>query len=293
MTSARMSAPGDAPPVAVPVRSPGPRRAPDGRRDARIAALAAAEARRRRLQRLLPWLVGAAALLIWEAACAAFAIPLFILPPPSAVAASIVKWWSPLLANAAQTLTTTLAGFAVAIVVGLGMGVLIGSSRLLYHGLYPLIIGFESVPKVAVVPLLVIWFGIGTIPAIITSFLMAFFPIMVNVSAGIATMEPELRDVLRSLGARPRDIILKVGLPRSMPYFFASLKVAITVSFVGSIISETIGANTGIGHLIMLASSRFDVALVFAGLLATATMGIAMYGVAGAVERRMTRWATP
>ncbi len=230
-------------------------------------------------------------LLAWEAACAAFAIPVFILPPPSAVAASIVKWWHPLLGNAGQTLGTTLAGFAVAVVVGMGLGVLIGSSRLLYSGLYPLIIGFESVPKVAVVPLLVIWFGIGTVPAIITSFLMAFFPIMVNVSAGIAAVEPELRDVLRSLGARPWDIVLKVGIPRSLPYFFASLKVAITVAFVGSIVSETVGANTGIGHLIMLASSRFDVPLVFAGLLATAAMGVAMYSLARVVEVRMTGWA--
>lgn len=240
---------------------------------------------------MLPWIVAAVAMLAWEAACAAFAIPVFILPPPSAVAASIVKWWHPLLANAGQTLATTLAGFAVAVVVGMGLGVLIGSSRLLYAGLYPLIIGFESVPKVAVVPLLVIWFGIGTVPAIITSFLMAFFPIMVNVSAGIAAVEPELRDVLRALGARPYDIVLKVGIPRSLPYFFASLKVAITVAFVGSIVSETVGANTGIGHLIMLASSRFDVPLVFAGLLATAAMGVGMYSLARVVEARTTGWA--
>lgn len=286
MTSARISAlpaathePGQA--------QPGPARE---RRLAGFQARAAAAARRRRLQRALPWLVGAGALLIWEAACAVFAIPVFILPPPTAVAASIVKWWHPLLDSTAQTLATTLAGFAIAVVVGMVMGVLIGSSRLLYHGLYPLIIAFESIPKVAVVPLLVIWFGIGSVPAILTSFLMAFFPIMVNVSAGIATVEPELRDVLRSLGARPLDIVLKVGIPRSLPYFFASLKVAITVSFVGSIVSETIGANSGVGHLIMLASSRFDVPLVFAGLMATAVMGVAMYSLATVVEGRMTGW---
>lgn len=282
MTSARISAP---PAAHEPVPA-------QERRLSGLPARAAAAARRKRLQRALPWLVGAAALLIWEASCAAFSIPVFILPPPTAVAASVVKWWRPLLDNTAQTLATTLAGFAVAVVVGMVMGVLIGSSRLLYHGLYPLIIAFESIPKVAVVPLLVIWFGIGSVPAILTSFLMAFFPIMVNVSAGIATVEPELRDVLRSLGARPLDIVLKVGIPRSLPYFFASLKVAITVSFVGSIVSETIGANSGVGHLIMLASSRFDVPLVFAGLMATAVMGVTMYSLATAVESRMTGWTT-
>ena len=283
MTSASISAP--------PAARPAEGRPSDARRKA-LAARTAAVARERRLQRALPWLVGGAILLLWEAACAAFTIPVFILPPPTAVAASIVKWWGPLLDNAAQTLFTTVVGFAIAVVVGMVLGVLIGSSRLLYHGLYPLIIAFESVPKVAIVPLLVIWFGIGSVPAILTAFLIAFFPIMVNVSAGIATVEPELRDVLRSLGARPLDIVLKVGIPRSLPYFFASLKVAITVSFVGSIVSETIGANSGVGHLIMLASSRFDVPLVFAGLMATAVMGVTMYSLATAVEGRMTGWTT-
>jgi NitT/TauT family transport system permease protein len=187
---------------------------------------------------------------------------------------------------------TTLIGFGFAIVFGLLLGVAIGSSTMLYHGLYPLLIGFNSVPKVAVVPILVIWFGIGTVPAVITAFLISFFPIVVNVATGIATVEPELRDVLRALGARPSDIIRKVGLPRAMPYFFASLKIAITVAFVGSIIAETVAANKGIGHLMILASSRFDVPLVFAGLLVTAVMGVLMYVVAVAIEERTTGWAT-
>jgi len=143
-----------------------------------------------------------------------------------------------------------------------------------------------------VVPVLVIWFGIGTVPAIISAFLISFFPILVNVATGIATVEPELQDVLRALGAKRTDIIRKVGLPRSMPYFFASLKIAITVAFVGSIIAETVAANKGIGHMMIAASSRFDVLLVFAGLMITAFMGIAMYVIANAIERRMTGWAT-
>jgi NitT/TauT family transport system permease protein len=152
-------------------------------------------------------------------------------------------------------------------------------------------IGFNSIPKVAVVPILVIWFGIGTVPAIITAFLISFFPILVNVATGIATVEPELKDVLRALGASKRDIIVKVGIPRSLPYFFASLKIAITVAFVGSIIAETVASNKGIGHLMIVASSRFEVPLVFAGLLVTAIMGVIMYVVAIAVEKRMTGWS--
>jgi len=208
------------------------------------------------------------------------------------VAASMLKWWSPLMSNAGQTLMTTLAGFAIAVGVGLVLGVALGSSTMVYHGLYPLIIAFESVPKVAIVPILILWFGIGTVPAILTSFLIAFFPIAVNVSTGIATVEPELRDVLRALGAKPLDIIKKIGIPRAMPYFFASLKIAITFAFVGSIVSETVGANSGIGHLIMLASSRFDVPLVFSGLVVTSVMGVSMYVLARIVENRVTGWAT-
>ena len=270
-------------PVSEPVSAPV---------SARYQAMAQTAARRKRLQAWLPWLVALAVLVLWEVICRAFKVPQFVLPPPSAVAASMLKWWSPLMMNAGQTLMTTLAGFAIAVVVGLLLGVALGSSTMVYHGLYPLIIAFESVPKVAIVPILVLWFGIGTVPAILTSFLIAFFPIAVNVSTGIATVEPELRDVLRALGAKPLDIVKKIGIPRAMPYFFASLKIAITFAFVGSIVSETVGANKGIGHLIMLASSRFDVPLVFAGLVVTSVMGVSMYVLARLVENRVTGWAT-
>jgi NitT/TauT family transport system permease protein len=261
-------------------------------KNTRYAEIEKKQARDKRLQTLLPWLVTIGILILWEVTCRAFQVPKFVLPLPSEIFLSMVKWWSPLMTNAAQTLMTTLLGFSIAIVVGLLLGVAIGSSALVYHGLYPLMIAFESVPKVAIVPILVLWFGIGSVPAVITSFLIAFFPIAVNVSTGIATVEPELRDVLRSLGAKPIDIVRKIGIPRAMPYFFASLKIAITFAFVGSIVSETVGANKGIGHLIMLASSRFDVPLVFSGLVITSLMGVSMYVLARLVETRVTGWAT-
>ncbi len=267
----------------MPLESPHPKD--------RAAALIAAARRRRVLQAWLPWIVVVAMFALWEAGVRGFDVAEFVLPAPSAIAASMVKWWQPILQNAGVTLLTTVIGFALAIVFGLALGVAIGSSTLLYHGLYPLLIAFNSVPKVAVVPVLVIWFGAGAIPAIITAFLISFFPIVVNVATGIATVEPELRDVLRALGARPIDIIRKVGLPRAMPYFFASLKIAITVAFVGSIIAETVASNDGIGKLMIVASSRFDVPLVFAGLIVTGVMGVLMYAVAAAIEVRTTGWA--
>jgi NitT/TauT family transport system permease protein len=248
--------------------------------------------RRKLVRRALPWVIIMTIFLLWEIVVRLFDIEQFVLPAPSAVFASGWEWRWPILDNSWQTLMTTVVGFMFAVGFGLFAGVALSSSTLVYDGFYPALVGFNSIPKVAVIPILVIWFGIGTVPAIITAFLISFFPIMVNVAAGIATVEPELKDVLRALGAKPWQIILKVGLPRAMPYFFASLKVAITFAFVGSIVAETVAGNKGIGNLMLVASSRFEVPLAFAGLLATSIMGIGMYLVAEFIERRTTGWAT-
>jgi len=193
--------------------------------------------------RAAPWVATIALLAIWELGCRVFAVEEFILPTPSASLMALWEYLGAIWFNAWFTLWVTLVGFAIAVAFGLVLGVVTGASALTYAALYPLLIGFNSIPKVAIVPILVIWFGIGAVPAVLTAFLISFFPIVVNVATGIATLEPELRDVLRSLGARRVDILMKVGLPRSMPYFFASLKVAITLAFVGTIISETIAGN--------------------------------------------------
>jgi NitT/TauT family transport system permease protein len=184
-----------------------------------------------------------------------------------------------------------MAGFGIAVAFGIALGLIVGWSRTIYRGLYPVMVGFNSIPKVAIVPILVVWFGIGEVPAILTAFLISFFPIVVNVATGLATMEPELEDVLRALGARKLDIMLKVGIPRTQPYLFGSLKVAITLAFVGTVVSETVGANAGLGYQIALAGSNFQMPLVFAALLLLAFEGIAMYAVFASMESYFTRWA--
>lgn len=238
-----------------------------------------------------PWIFTIGLFVIWEAACRIFNIDQFILPAPSVIAEAMLRYAKPLLRNGLVTLWTTLAGFALAVAFGLALGLLVGWSRTIYRGLYPVMIGFNSIPKVAVVPILVVWFGIGEVPAILTAFLISFFPIVVNVATGLATIEPEMEDVLRALGASKLDIMLKVGIPRAMPYFFGSLKIAITLAFVGSVVSETIASNAGLGFLMTQAGSNFQMPLVFAGLMALAIEGIAMYAVFAALERRMTGWA--
>lgn len=232
-----------------------------------------------------------ATFVLWEVVCRAASIPPTFLPPPSLVFGAIVQYWGALVDNSFQTLWTTLVGFIAATVFGLALGIVVGWSRPIYAGLYPILIGFNSIPKVAVVPVLILWFGIGTVPAIITAFLISFFPIVVNVATGLATTEPELEDVLRALGASKLDIMRKVGIPRSLPYFFGSLKVAITLAFVGAVVSETVGANKGVGYLMLNAQASFQVALVFAGLIALAVLGIVLYGATALIERRFTRWA--
>ena len=229
--------------------------------------------------------------LLWEAACAMLKLPLTILPAPSDVFAALWRYRAPILDNSFVTLWTTLAGFLLATAFGLALGIVVGWHKAIYAGLYPVLIGFNSIPKVAVVPVLILWFGIGEVPAVITAFLISFFPIVVNVATGLATIEPELEDVLKALGASKLDIMRKVGIPRSLPYFFGSLKVAITLAFVGAVVSETVGANKGIGHLMLSAQANFQVPIVFAGLIALAVLGIALYGITAAIEARFTRWA--
>src|SRR6476620_2094958 len=239
-----------------------------------------------------PWLTTIGLFVLWEVVCRLFKIPPFILPAPSQAVEALIESWSGIWLNASHTFITTLIGVAIAVVFGVALGVAVGASPLLYRALNPVLIGFNSIPKVAVVPILVLWFGIGTVPAVLTAFLVAFFPISVNVAIGIATMQPELEDVLRSLGASKLDILWRVGLPRSLPYFFASLKIAITLAFVGAVISETVASNQGIGYLMLTASSTFRVPLVFAALFVIAAMGIVMYAVTAAFERRYTTWTT-
>ena len=228
---------------------------------------------------------------LWEVVCLAFGVSDLILPRPSQIALVLFQKMPLLWPHTVQTLYTTLAGFVLGVGAGIVIGVVIGSSKLAYDVTYPLLVGFSSIPKVAVVPLFVVWFGAGTVPAILTSMVISVFPVVVNVATGLASTEPELEDVLRVLGARKRDILWNVGLPRALPYLFASLKIAITLAFVGTVLSETVAANQGIGTVMMIASSNFDVPMVFAGLFLLAAMGVALYAVSSLVERRMTGWA--
>jgi len=242
-------------------------------------------------ERWAPVLAAAALLIVWQLACTLFGIADYIFPSPLTILQAAQQYAGPIAEAAWKTFWVTMLGFAIAIVVGVLLGFLVGSSRLAYAALYPLLIGFNAVPKAALVPILIVWFGIGLGPGILTAFLISFFPITVNIATGLATLEPELEDVLRVLGAKRWDVLVKVGLPRSMPYFYASLKVAITLAFVGTVLAEMTAGDSGIGYLMQTAGSQQRMPLAFAGLVAIGVMAMTMYELFSMIEKRTTGWA--
>jgi NitT/TauT family transport system permease protein len=245
----------------------------------------------KQLETWAPWGLLVATLLIWPAACSLFNVSEFVFPSPLRIWEQMVEYRDVIAGHAWRTFWVTMVGFGIAIVVGVLLGFVIGSSRLAYAAVYPLMTGFNSFPKAAFVPILVVWFGIGVGPAILTAFLISFFPIMVNIATGLATLEPELEDVLRVLGAKRWDVLVKVGLPRSMPYFYGSLKVAITLAFVGTTVSEMTAANEGIGYLLISAGSAMQMGLAFAGLVVVGAMAMIMYELFSMIEKHTTGWA--
>ena len=242
-------------------------------------------------ERVSSWILLIAIVIFWQAICSLFQISEFIFPSPVRIFEQFLEHKTTIAAHAWRTFWVTMAGFGLAIVVGVLLGFAIGSSRLAYAAVYPLMTAFNALPKAAFVPILVVLFGIGIGPAILTAFLISFFPIMVNIATGLATLEPELEDVLRVLGAKRWDVLIKIGLPRSMPYFFASLKVAITLAFVGTTVSEMTAANEGIGYLLISAGSAMQMGLAFAGLVVVGAMAMLMYELFSVIEKNTTAWA--
>ena len=245
----------------------------------------------KQVERWAPWVLLASLIAIWQLICWAFNVSEFIFPSPARIWNQFIEYRGLIAGHAWRTFWVTMVGFGIAIVVGVLLGFVIGSSRIAYAAIYPAMTAFNALPKAAFVPILVVWFGIGIGPAILTAFLISFFPIMVNIATGLATLEPELEDVLRVLGAKRWDVLVKVGLPRSMPYFYGSLKVAITLAFVGTTVSEMTASNEGIGYLLISAGSAMQMGLAFAGLLVVGAMAMAMYELFCYIEKHTTAWA--
>jgi NitT/TauT family transport system permease protein len=246
---------------------------------------------RKQIERWAPVALGLALLLLWQAVCVLFRIDDYIFPSPWTIGQAMMEFSGPLAEASWKTFWVTMLGFSISIVVGVMLGFLVGSSRLAYAAVYPLLVAFNAVPKAAIVPILIVWFGIGIGPGVLTAFLISFFPITVNMATGLATLEPELEDVLRVLGAKRWDVLIKVGLPRSLPYFYGSLKVSITLAFVGTVLAEMTAGDSGIGYLMQSAGSSQRMPLAFAGLVVIGAMAMAMYELFSSIEHHTTAWA--
>jgi NitT/TauT family transport system permease protein len=240
---------------------------------------------------MLPAIATVLLFLLWELAVITFKIKSFFLPPPSEILSEAIKYAPQILENSWRTVWTTFVGFVIASVVGIVLGFLIGYSKFIYLTFYPLLVAFNTIPKSALVPLLVVWFGANHIPAIATAFALAFFPIAVNVALGLETIEPEMKDVMRALGASDFEIFLKVGWPHTLPYVFASLKIAVSFSFIGAVIAESIASNAGLGYLIVQASSDLRIALAFSALITLAILGVMLYTLFVVIEKKVIFWA--
>lgn len=242
--------------------------------------------------RLLPPL--AAVLLVavvWEFATRVAGVPALLLPDLRDVASALWNYRQSILGHAAVTLQRTAIGLAVGIAVGVSLGLAVGYSATVYASIYPLVTAFYCVPKQALVPIFVVWAGFGTLPAVITAVITAFFPVMVSVATGVSTISPELADLLTSFGGRKKQIFLKIGIPSSLPYFFSSLRVAGIGALIGVVVSEMIAAREGVGYMVLMAGVEFRTPLLFAYVVVSALLGVAIYALFTAADRRLAWWA--
>jgi NitT/TauT family transport system permease protein len=237
-----------------------------------------------------PLLTLVAMVVVWELAVALFRVPEYILPTPRGIAAAMIKEWRYLALHTWITVQEVLLGFAMAVAVGIPIAVAIVYSPLIERAIYPLLVGSQSVPKIAIAPLLIFWAGLGLFPKVLVAFLISFFPIIIDTVVGLRSVEPEMLHLARSMGAGAGRIFLKIRFPTALPNIFAGLKVAVTLSVVGAIVGEFIQADRGLGYALLQANAVMDTRLGFAAIIVLSAVGIAMFVAVDFIERRLIPW---
>ncbi len=228
--------------------------------------------------------------LLWELAVRLFKIPKFILPAPSLIAAEAWAHRAQLPGHTWATLWETLAGFGLSIAVGVPLAVVIAWAPFLRNTIYPLLVVTQSVPKVAIAPLIVIFMGVGEMPKILVAFLVAFFPIVVDTATGLNAVPPELIDLSRSLKASRFQEFAKIRFPTAVPFLFSGLKVAVALSVVGAVVGEFVQADKGLGYLIVVSTTYWRTALAFSAMVLLSIMGIVLFALVAFVERVFFAW---
>jgi len=244
-------------------------------------------------QTLYPLAGVALIIAVWVVACWIGNIPTVVLPTPDKVLRAFIVRGDLLLSEGWVTLKETLYGFLLALAVGLPLAVAVANSRPLNLMFYPLLIALQSVPKVALAPMILVWLGTGLESKLAIVWLVAFFPIIVDTAAGLRATPKELLELARSLNASSWQVFLKVQLPAALPFVVTGAKVAITLAVIGAVIGEFIGSSEGLGFLLLSATSQLDTPLAFAALFALSVLGIFVYALVGLGERMMAAWLPP
>jgi NitT/TauT family transport system permease protein len=245
-----------------------------------------------RLSAVLPALgLAAVVLVIWEAAVRLFNIPQFVIPAPSAIAVALFEQRVALASASKATAIEVLFGFVLAALVGIVVALAIVRFERFGKALYPLVVLFQTVPKVALAPIFILWFGYDLAPKIVLIVVIAFFPVAIDMLAGLQSVEPSFVALMRSVGASRGEILRRVRIPHSLPHLMAGLKVAITFSVIGAIVGEFAGASAGLGYVIQFASTQLETPLVFAALIVVSVLGLVFYYLVEFAEYLLVPWS--
>ncbi|WP_420963411.1 ABC transporter permease [Brucella sp. IR073] len=237
-----------------------------------------------------PILLVAVLVILWDLSIRAFAIPAYLIPTPTDVAMKMAEEWRMLLTETIPTLQATIGGFVLSVVIGVPLAMLIAYSKTVESYLYPLLVFSQSVPKVAIAPLFVVWFGFGIFPKIIVAFLLGFFPVVVSTVMGFKSLEADLIDLAKSMGSTRLKMFYKISLPNALPAIFSSMKVSVTLAVVGAVVGEFVGSNSGIGYVLQRANGNFDLPLMFSALIVLSLMGVVLFVVIDVIEKLMLPW---
>jgi NitT/TauT family transport system permease protein len=229
-------------------------------------------------------------LVLWAAAVRVFKIPDYLLPAPQDVAARVVKEWPLLMRNGAYTLQSVLTGFLASVLIGVPLAFGIVLSRRIERIAMPFLVMSQTIPKVAIAPILVVWLGFGILPKIAIVFLISFFPIVVSTVVGLKNVENDMVDLVRSMGAGTLKIMLRVRGPSALPQMFAGFKIAICLAVVGAIVGEFVGSDKGLGYLLLTSTGSLDGTLVWAALFVLIAMGMILFALVTKLERLTIPW---
>ena len=236
-------------------------------------------------------IVLAIALLVgWEVAVKVGNVPAFLLPPPSTVLMRIVTDFEALLMHSMVTFNEVLLGFGLAIVVSIPLAAVLAQFRAVERALYPILVATQTVPKVAIAPLFVVWFGFGMTPKVLIAFLICFFPILIDALIGFRSTPKEVLWLARSMGASRLRMFFNFQLPAALPNIFAGLKVGSTLAVVGAVVGEFVAADRGLGYQLIVANGLMDVVLSFAILVVLSVLGIVLFAIVEIAERMMLPW---